>query len=308
MKSSPVPLISRLRSGLYIDIDKDAANTVFITGTGRSGTTWLEDIINFDNSYRIIFEPFHYQQQALLKSWHHRQYLRDQDNRFSEQIEIVLSGKVRSFWTDKFNRRLVCSKRLIKDIRTHFIMHWVHTHYPGIPQILILRHPCATALSKIKLNWRTNLSTYTDQPELLEDFFQPFTAIIQNTETRFEKYITQWCLENIVPLKQFNPGEILVCFYEDLCNHPEQELQRLFAFLNLQDVDRALRSITKPSRMSHPHSAIKHTNDLTGHWKTIITDKELAQADQILAAFGLDKVYGADASPKVSAEQILAMF
>jgi len=33
--------------------------TVLLAGTARSGTTWVQEMINFDGSYRVLFELFH---------------------------------------------------------------------------------------------------------------------------------------------------------------------------------------------------------------------------------------------------------
>ena len=34
-------------------------NTIIIAGVGRSGTTLLAETINYDNQFRLMFEPFH---------------------------------------------------------------------------------------------------------------------------------------------------------------------------------------------------------------------------------------------------------
>ena len=52
--------LPRLLGGLHVDLARgDPGKTVFLAGTGRSGTTWLAGLINHDQSYRDVFEPFH---------------------------------------------------------------------------------------------------------------------------------------------------------------------------------------------------------------------------------------------------------
>ncbi len=34
-------------------------DVLWLIGDGRSGTTWVSSLINFDSHYREMFEPFH---------------------------------------------------------------------------------------------------------------------------------------------------------------------------------------------------------------------------------------------------------
>ncbi len=41
--------------------------------------------------------------------------------------------------------------------------------------------------------------------------------IIQNTQIEFEKIIFMWCIENYIPLKQFQPSGLYIIFHENFC-------------------------------------------------------------------------------------------
>ncbi len=45
----------------------DYRQTVFVSGVGRSGTTWVANIINYANDYRFMFEPFHPQRVDVVR-------------------------------------------------------------------------------------------------------------------------------------------------------------------------------------------------------------------------------------------------
>ncbi len=65
------------------------SNTVWIIGDGRSGTTWLGDIINWKKNYREMFEPFHPNKVKSAKPYTLHQYMRvddDSDNYFSSLL------------------------------------------------------------------------------------------------------------------------------------------------------------------------------------------------------------------------------
>lgn len=73
-------------------------NTLFIAGSARSGTTWLQEIINYKHDHRIIFEPFHGDRVSLCKHFHRRQYLRHTNKaiEFIEPVQNILNGKLRN--------------------------------------------------------------------------------------------------------------------------------------------------------------------------------------------------------------------
>ena len=59
--------LSRLPGGLYVDLEKgDHRSSVFLAGSGRSGTTWLSEIINHRRGYRYVFEPFNPREVGLF--------------------------------------------------------------------------------------------------------------------------------------------------------------------------------------------------------------------------------------------------
>lgn len=92
----PLKAITKLPATHFVDT-QDYKKTVLLTGTGRSGTTWLGDMINYANAYRSMFEPFHARKIDLVKHFNNRQYLRP-DNTAAEFLEPaprILSGAVR---------------------------------------------------------------------------------------------------------------------------------------------------------------------------------------------------------------------
>jgi hypothetical protein len=165
--------------------------TVFLAGTGRSGTTWLQEVINYNNAYRIMFEPFHSKRVGLIKEWNYRQYLRSDnlDDKFIKPASAILSGKIRHEWIDRSNRKHVAKKRLIKDIRAQLLLKWMKHNFPEIPIILMIRHPCAVANSKLKLKWDAHLNDFLMQDKLMIDFLNPFKKEIEGAKDLFDIHI-----------------------------------------------------------------------------------------------------------------------
>ncbi|GJQ57451.1 MAG: hypothetical protein D8M57_15510 [Candidatus Scalindua sp. AMX11] len=291
----------KIKDRIYIDLNKNYHNTVFLAGTGRGGTTWVSNIINYNNEYRYMFEPFHSGKVDSCRNFRYRQYLRpdDRDSKFIESAKLILSGKVKDPWIDSKNKKFISSKRLIKDIRASHFLKWIYANFPGIPIILLLRHPCAVVHSKLKLNWESHLGEFLSQDELLEDFLNPFKDAIVDTNSMFEKLIFQWCIEYYVPLKQFNKGEIHLAFYEGFCENPRDEIERLFSFLGKNFDDKVLLNIKTPSALSRKFSAIVTGRNLIDSWRGNITKEQIRRAVEILAMFGLDRIYTEDSMPDI---------
>lgn len=296
----------RIWTELFVD-PGDCRRTIILAGTGRSGTTWVQNIIYCAASCRVMFEPFHSHKIPLLTEWNYRQYLRpdDRTQKFLVPAARILSGNIRNTWIDQFNRTHLVRRRLVKDIRANLILSWIHSHFPDIPIVLLLRHPCAVARSKLALGWDTHLEDFLCQQDLIEDYLQPFVSDIRSASDPFDKHVFMWCIENYVPLRQFSPGEIHVAFYEQFCMDPQNEARSLLQHLGYPYRPEVLSMISKPSAMSRPDSAIVAGGSVLDSWRKRIGPRQIDRATEILGLFGLDRIYGAASSPLVSGNEAL---
>ncbi len=294
-------LRARLLSGLYVDLNRDYRNSIFLAGSGRSGTTWVSDIINYKNDYRYVFEPFHPDRVEICKHFKHKQYLRPEDRReeFLRPARTILSGGLRSGWADRFHSRFIARRRLIKDIRANLMLGWIRANFPGMPMVFLLRHPCAVANSKIKLGWKPDVNEILSQRELAEDFLEPFEDEMRSAKTDFERHVFSWCVENYVPLAQLRRGEVHLAFYENLCEDPKGEVGRLFAFLSKDFDESVFERMKKPSLLSREESAVLSGERLADSWRKHVTAAQLKRAVEILGLFGLDAVYSERTMPDI---------
>ena len=292
--------LDRALGGLYVDLGRgDHTRSVFLAGTGRSGTTWLSDVVNHRRAYRYVFEPFYPAKVQAFAHFRPRQYLRPDDRReeYLAPARKVLTGTLRDPWTDRFHRAFVARRRLIKDIRANLLLGWLRANFPGLPIILLLRHPCAVVASRLALGWKDNLFETMEQRDLVEDFLLPVEGDIRAARDDFERHLFLWAIDNYVPLRQFGPGELHLVFYENLLAHPKEELRRLFAFLGEDFDDRAYRNLGRPSPLSREDATERPSVD---GWLSHVGGRRLERAVEILGLFGLDRVYGEGAMPDPS--------
>jgi hypothetical protein len=243
-----------------------------------------------------MFEPFNPRRVRLFKKEGLLPYISPQkkDQHIYGLIKKVLSGKIRGSWINKYNRKFLTRKRIVKDIHINVLLKWIKNFFPEIPIILVLRHPLAVAYSMEKLNWwdpDVIIRKYLDNEDIVKDFLKNKEDLINNVKDDFSKYILIWCIENIIPLRQCKNGEIYITFYENICREPVKEVRKIFNFLGISVDASVIKTITRPSQVSREDSAIKTGDDPVKVWKSRIGKNKIRKALKIIEGFGLDKIY-----------------
>ena len=293
-----------VKQNLYLDVGGDHRSAVFLAGAGRSGTTWLADVLNHDHVYRDMYEPFNQTFVPEIRAFRRRQYLRP-DNvepRFVDGVRRIVCGQVRNRWIDQNNENVVCTRRLIKEVCANLLLRWIYERFPGMPILFVMRHPCAVARSRARL-WRMdNTRNWLEQPDLIADHLSPFMDLIQADLAPFERHLVDWCVENYVPLRMFGEGQICVLFYEDLCVDAAPVLERVSAFLG-RPFDVPIERLRVPSKQAKSSgdgwsSAILTGASLIEDWRNHVTQTEIDHAMAILHRFGLDRIYTDASMPR----------
>lgn len=308
-KFHPEHIRNVMRRRYYLDLSSDYRDSLVLAGTGRSGTTWISEVINYRNEYRLMDEPDRNGRIEAFAHFNAIQYIRpdDDNSAYLEPLALALSGRLRNDWADRFNTRIVSNKRLVKFIRASLYLKWLVDHFPGLRVALLMRHPCAVCLSQSRLDWEIDLhDILLVQPQLMADFLEPFRDQIAAADTLCEKRLWMWCVENYVALAQLEPGDVHLAFYESFCEEPTKEIERLFNFYGKEwdaSIDEAMR---KPSNSSKPDSAIVTGKSRVDSWMKHITDDQRELARHMLRQFGLDAIYSVD-SPLPDTEAARAM-
>jgi hypothetical protein len=280
----------------YVDRGGGPGDTILLAGRDRSGTTWIAQALNHDRSLRYIYEPFHPDRTRFTP----RLYLRpgDSEPRYIDAARAVLSGRTRSLWADRYNRAVLPTRRLVKEIRRNLLLPWLSDAFPDMRIVFLLRHPCAVADSERRLSSRMvfDLSRFLSQDELMEDYLEPFRPRMLGVTSDWEKSILLWCIENYVPFSALS-SRAHIAFYEDFCVDPEGELRRLFEYAQLPFSQAALEELSKPSATIRTDSAITTGRNPVAAWRRNVTDDEVRSAMEIVELFGLEKIYGAEPMP-----------
>jgi len=287
---------ARLINAIRLDINTDYRNSILLSSLGRSGSTLVSNIINYKNDYRIIFEPFKHEKVKIAAPFIYPTYVEPSNT--SETISIpmnkILTGRVRSWWTDKPNQKIITNKRLIKDIYTNLMLEWIKKYYPEIPIILLVRNPFATIESWMRSEWGDigPKNRMLEQRNLLESLLPE--NIFYNYEMATSPLINHfynWGINYYLPLKTLCNNEILVTFYENYLEHPAVEVKKLFSYLKKPFDEKALDKLEELSFTTRKDSPLRKGENILLTWRKKYSEKEMNVCMDVLSQFGLDTLY-----------------
>jgi len=312
---------------------------VIIAGSGRSGTTWVQDSLAKANNMRTLFEPLHPIGVPRAAQFSHQYIPVDETsaelNKFFDQ---VFSGNMRSLWTnyrirpDRFNplknspitvylhskKSIKLLKQyafkpelagyVVKFIRANLMLSWLCHKYKK-PAILIVRHPCAVIASRLRLagaDWGADkaLQLYRDNQRivnLVQDEFQIDLAKPMSTASAL---CAVWCIENVLPMRwaDNNLGNNFAVFsYEALMVNPHEQWLNLTNHLGLDNAPDA-KILGLPSQQVSPDMRDKSfTPEHIERWKKNLASDDIKDIAKTLEAFGSD-YYSVDSALPLSNE------
>jgi len=251
---------------------------------------------------RILFEPFNPDLVPEYRGFHYFQYMRPgtANQEFHEFAQKVFTGEIRNRWIDHQNERIRSEYRIIKEIRANLALKWLHDNFLDIPIIFLIRHPCAVVSSRMELGWATDgdIEPFLSQPHLVTDFLSQHQEFIRSARTEEEKHAIIWSISTMVPVRQFQGGELKIVYYENLCTQPELELPSIFAFIGHQYDSSTFDTISRPSTTTQETSPIVSGMDKVAHWRKKLNPAQVDNILRVVERFGLHNLYGDSLFPQ----------
>lgn len=160
----------RLRRSLLRDDGGDLP-TLLVSGTARSGTTWLAEILARATRSRLMFEPLAPQAVPAGVQIPVFPCLRPDERQpaLEAHLRRVFDGRIRDPWIDKQPGTCRPRGRLVKSVRASFMLGWLARAFPDLVIVFVTRDPWSVVRSRIDLGWDPgpDLRALLGQPSLL---------------------------------------------------------------------------------------------------------------------------------------------
>jgi hypothetical protein len=284
-----------LRSRSFVDRAGGPEQVLFVLGSGRSGTTWVQELLNRHDDHRVMFEPFNPRWVHAVRSLPEHAYLTEEtiSPEQAATVERVLAGHVRSPWVDQMSRPMVAHKRLVKDIRAHGLIGYVSRRWPTLRVVYVVRHPLAVMASASALNWSDRLDRRLAQPQLVRDHLEPHMPYLTSLREPWERAVAAWCVDNLVVMRSLDPGTATLLVYEQAVADPATELTSVVTRVGQQADDELFSVLAQPSRMSRVDGCSTADDRVSG-WQTRVDGGLQRRALAVVAELGFGQAFGAD--------------
>lgn len=260
-----------------------------IVGSGRSGTTWLLDVLADANGLRPVFEPLNTDTSTVGRKSAYAYLSRDFEcDALKGLFSAAANGALNSIWTDyrfkpnrlhlerkhlrspnelkalmhrwkelakryaTYREKKARAETLVKCIRANLMLDWVHANFDA-RILFVLRHPGAVVESRLRFaeHWDPFplLEKYRNDAALMNGPLKAQATWLDRKYTRAEALTAIWCVENLVPAAQAASNGYLIVFYEELLERPEVEWPRIVNGLGLDTVPSG-RLLDKPSQQA----------------------------------------------------------
>ncbi len=291
------------------------SDAIVLAGSGRSGTTWITNLLvslpGTQQIYEPLFPPW-VPEVLKLTGWeperhsgHCRAFYIDPEADYPEWedfLKRVLTGKVRNYWTDFQRDAIFPSRYLIKTIRAHLMLGFLSRRLD--PKILFLmRHPCAVVHSRLAVPhpWQADVQDLLSQEELVQHYLLDHVHAIEKERDPVGAHAVWWAVENAVALRQLAGRPHYRVHYEEALLDPRRTASRVFEWLGKTDelsetLERVRTRFAEPSRVSRAKGTVDPLDRLS-EWKRALTREEqrriLAWAERMGVPY-----YNDDVSPK----------
>lgn len=295
---------------------------ILVTGSHRSGTTWVGHMLRMNPELGYIFEPFNIEMNDIgmgVCERMERNYLylgQHNEHKYQDRLDKLMAfqyptaynlshpkslksiGKTSkdtlNYLSHKWNKR----QPLVKDPLAFFSTPWLAERY-DMAVVIMLRHPSAFCSSLKVKNWHFNYDNFLNQPELMDAYLNPYRERIEACKNQEADIIDQgiliWnCIHHtVLKFKEKNPDWIFLR-HEDISFDPANQFKALCEKLNVSYTTEMETAIIASSGSHNPSEQTKNefvrdSRKNIKNWKNRLDTDEIARiragTEHISAAF-----------------------
>ena len=298
---------------------------ILVTGTHRSGTTWVGKMLAADACTAYVSEPLNVLHRPgifrpKVNYWY--QYVCEENEgeylpAFEEVLEFEYHfwNEVRSLRSRKdvlrmgrdflifYNALMRGQRALLKDPFAVFSTPWFAQRL-NCKVVITVRHPAAFASSLKRLNWPFDFQHLLNQPLLMRDHLEPYREEMRamKAEDVIGQAALLWKLiyRAVHATRELHP-DFLTVRHEDLSRDPIPGYRALYAALNLEFTPRIEKTILNSSSSENPrelsrrkvHAIKLDSRANVDNWKKRLTAEEIERVRKMTE--DVSKFYYSDA-------------
>jgi hypothetical protein len=257
-------------------MDKNTLTPILVTGTHRSGTTWVGKMLAADAMTAYISEPLNVLHRpgvfhTKVECWY--QYIcEENENQFMRAFEELLEfdynlwDEIRSIRSRKdflrmgrdflifYNGLMRGQRLLLKDPFAVFSTPWFARRL-DCKVIITVRHPAAFASSLKRLSWPFDFQDLLNQPLLMRDHLEPYRREMESmpSDDVIGQAALLWKLiYRSVHATREQYRDFIIVRNEDLSRDPIPAYRDLYNALGLEFTGRVEKFILNSSSSENP--------------------------------------------------------
>ena len=281
---------------------------ILITGSHRSGTTWVGNILSMSPSLYYIAEPFNptfgkYKDyfnywflyissrnetafQPIVAETIYSQY--NILNNIQQINNLGEIPKVLKEYALFLSRNTTSKRPVVKDPIALFSAEWLVEEF-NMNILVLIRHPAAFAGSLKRMNWTFDFANFLKQPLLMEKYLYPFEAEIRKHIEQEQDIIKQasllWKIIHYV-IAQYREkySEWLFMRHEDISREPLKNFAHMFEQFNVclsseikQKIEEHSYGNSNISTGTKAHILVRDSKSNIFEWKNRLTTAEIKE-------------------------------
>lgn len=286
---------------------------ILVTGSHRSGSTWVGQMIAAHPRVAYIWEPFNPMNTAPdspVRYWYEH-VTPEREQLFMNFLgprlrwESLWWGEIKASPTPRrfsgatmraiqaWWHRLHARRPLLKDPIAFFSAEWLARTYSS-DVVVLIRHPAAFVSSVKRLNWRFRVHPLLDQPAIMRRYLEPFRDQLESCRRLqtfrqmdiLDEAILWWRLiHHVIRCYQREHPEWIFARHEDLSLDPMEKFDELLQRLDLDMTRHVRKAITTHTAKENPtdaaakvvHQLKRNSQANIFSWSKRLTPAEIAK-------------------------------
>lgn len=275
---------------------------LFITGNGRSGTSWIGEALGYGPGKLYYREPCHPNRNGLPTAqadavWSRFVPADSEDAFFIKTLDKAFAGQ---WWGQSglapgaLKTRVFDNPRIIiKEVAAFLSLEWVSARWaPDV--LMIIRHPGAYVASVNNLDQQTEeisrFEILRDNPVLQKNYLAPFASHLNSLTHPAEITAASWAIRNYIVLKkQQAHQDWALVRYEDVAADPLAQFEALYKRFNLE-WNETIASWIKDKSTSESagqFTTSRNSASRINAWKNKLSAEQIDQIRNAVAPFAL---------------------